>query len=361
MRDDAKRVDSVPAVKYSIRPADLVRDRETVLALWQQGFPSTAHHPVKYDWCYGATPQGKGRLYLLQSSEGGDVIGVQGIVPRRWWVGGKTTPTGICADLVVDQRHRSIGPALALVRQVVEREQRGDDARLLYGFPNLKSEALYRRAGYTKKGIITRYARPLRLQVWLSRKGLPAPLAVVLGKIADLAFEGWLLLNKRRMSRRWRCVPATQFDERFDAFWSRVSARVGPMVIRDRAYLEWRFGNNFAGKTQIMLLLTHDGRMDGYIVYVVNPDNQLTVLDFLADDHDAALSALFNLFLRRMYQEGYTGVMLEYSGPAAVENRLRQCGFSPRETNSIYAMLGQGAIGWREDNLPYFTGSDRDQ
>lgn len=360
MRDNAKTI-TMPETKYAVRAADVMRDREFILALWHQAFPGPDQHAIKYDWCYGQTPVGVGRLYLLEHGEDAKVIGVQGIVPRRWWSHGRVKGTGICADLVVDKNYRSIGPALSMVRRVIEIEQDLADAELLYGFPNPKSEALYRRAGYSKWGEITRYARPLRLHVWLARKAIPPVLASVLGKLNDVAFQLRLKLTTLQASQRWRCVPAGAFDNRFDALWSRVANHAESMVIRDRAFLQWRFGNNFSGRTQVMVLEARDGRVDGYVVYVVHDDNMVSILDFLAVDTDKALPAMLKLFLRAVYDRGCIGVMLEFAGPKQIRDTLSRCGFLPRETNPIYAVLEQRESGLLQDAVPYFTACDRDQ
>jgi len=351
----------MPVTKYAVRPADIVRDQGTVLGLWQQGFPAPNQQRIKYDWCYGPTPVGVGRLYLLAHGVDGEVIGVQGIVPRRWLDQGETKAAGICADLLVDKNHRSIGPALSLVRQVIEIEQNLPDVEFLYGFPNPKSEALYRRAGYTKWGEITRYARPLRLHVWLARKAIPALLARALGKVNDVAFQLRLKLSNIQGAQHWRCVPANAFDSRFDALWSRVTKIAESMVIRDSEFLQWRFGNNFAGQTQVMVLEARDGQIDGYVVFVVSSDNMVSILDFLAVDNDKALPAMLKLFLRAMYDKGYVGVMLEFAGPKPISNVLMRSGFLPRESCPIYAVLGQTKSGLEQGDLPYFTGCDRDQ
>lgn len=360
MRDNAKII-SMPVTNYAVRAADVKRDKESILALWRQAFPGPAKHLVKYDWCYGQTPVGTGRLYVMQHGEDAAIIGVQGIVPRRWWSHGKVKATGICADLVVDKNFRSIGPALSMVRQVLEIEHKLPDAELLYGFPNPKSEALYRRAGYSKWGEMTRYARPLRLHVWLARKGLPRLLARVLGKINDVAFQLRLILTTLQASKRWRCVTADAFDSRFDALWARVVSHAEAMVIRDSEFLQWRFGNHFSGQTQVMVLESRDGQIDGYVVYVVNEDNMACILDFLAVDNDKALSAMLCMFLRAMYARGYFGVMLEFAGPKHIREVLGRCGFLPRETSPIYAVLDQTDNGLIQDLEPYFTACDRDQ
>ncbi len=360
MRDNAKTI-SMPITRYAVRPANIVRDREIVLGLWQQGFPAPDQQRIKYDWCYGPTPVGVGRLYLLEHGANAEVIGVQGIVPRHWWYQGKTRGVGICADLVVDKNHRSIGPALNMVRQVIEIEQDLPAAELLYGFPNPKSEALYRRAGYTKWGEITRYARPLRLHFWLARKAIPDLLARVLGKINDIAFQLRLKLSNMHASQHWCCVPANVFDKRFDVLWSRVSKQAGPMVIRDSEFLQWRFGNNFSGQTQVMVLEARDGQIDGYVVYVVNGDNMVSILDFLTVDNDKTLPAMLKMFLRAMYDKGHVGAMLEFAGPKPISDILVRCGFLPRESSPVYVVLGKTQSELEQGGLPYFTGCDRDQ
>ena len=360
VKDNAKAMTTL-AVKYAVRVADVTRDREAILALWQQAFPAPSQHPIKYDWCYVPTPQGDGRLYVLEHGDEAAIIGVQGIVPRCWWSQGAAIATGICADLVVDKNHRSIGPALALVRGVVEIEQDRPNAALLYGFPNPKSEALYRRAGYLKMGEMTRYARPLRLRLWLQRKGLPAVLATLVGAIADLALQARVVLSTLGASRQWRCTSATAFDHRFDELWSRVAPKVGPMVMRNSDYLRWRFGNNFAGQTRVMVLEREDGRLDGYVVFVVNGDKIVSILDFLAVDNQKVLPVMLKLCMRTMYKHGYHGIMLEFSGPQAIADVLVQTGFSPRETNPIYAVLSDTTSGLLQGPLPYFTSGDRDQ
>ncbi|MBI1422089.1 MAG: GNAT family N-acetyltransferase [Gammaproteobacteria bacterium] len=352
----------MPVSKYMVRAADMASDRDVVLALWGQAFPAPAQHPIKYDWCYGHTPQGVGRLYLLVYGEDGSVIGVQGIVPRRWWLHGEIKNMGICADLVVDKQHRSIGPALAMVRQVIEIEHSSSHTELLYGFPNTKSEALYRRAGYHKAGELTRYVRPLRLHVWLSRKGLPAIVARVLAKPADLARQLRVRFASLSAARHWRMVTVNEFDARFDALWARVAATAfAPMVMRDSAFLRWRFGNHFAGQTRIMVLENRKNQIDGYVAYLVNPGNMVVVLDFLVADNTTMLSGLLNLFICEMYQRHYAGVTLEFSGTESISQTLLRCGFSPRETNPVYAVLNQTESGWLQGEPPYFTSCDRDQ
>ena len=346
--------------KYNVRAADVAQDRDAVLALWNQAF-GHRQRSIKYDWCYGQTPQGVGRLYILGYGENDTAIGVQGIVPRSWWFKGKAASVGICADLAVEKNHRSIGPALTLVRRVIELEQRLGSAEMLFGFPNSKSEALYRRAGYTKMGEITRYARPLRLRHWLARKGIPVPVVTLLGAIADLVLRTHVALSSMFLPQQWRCVPVTEFDKRFDELWSRVAPQAGPMVPRNSGYLRWRFCKSFVRQVRVMVLEANDGRIDGYVIYRIGENKMVSIQDFLAVENVRALPAMLNSFVREMYKRGYYGISLEYFGPKPIADALIHAGFSPRECNPIYVVLNESADSLVQGPPPYFTASDRDQ
>lgn len=346
--------------KYSLRLAQPGQDRETVLALWRQAFTQTEKHPVKFDWCYAGTSPGNGRLYLLEGEEPAQIIGVQGIVPRRWWLRGREVDAGICADLVVHPQYRSIGPALNLVTAAIEREQHAA-LQLLYGFPNRRTEALYRRKAYPRLPGITRYAKPLHSRVWLRRKGIPDVLASVVGGLIDRLARLRQRLHGLHDAGVGKLVPVSGFDARFDALWARVRQSTGPMGVRDSAFLRWRFDNNFVGKTHIMVLETQEGRIDGYVVYVVGQAGLVSVLDFLASDNSRVLPVMLRQFLLAMQKQGINGISLEFSGPAAVDHCLRQLGFSVRETHPVYLLLGQAALSTDESASVYLTTGDRDQ
>lgn len=344
-----------------MRPADPVQDRAAVLALWRQAFSQPQQHPIKFDWCYAGPPPGNGRLYLLECKDPAHIIGVQGIVAHRWWLQGRTVNAGICADLVVDQQHRSIGPALTLVAGAVESEIQAQDLRLLYAFPNRRTEVLYRRRAYPRLNEITRYARPLHSRIWLRRRGMPVVLAGLVGAFIDLAAWMRQLPRGLRDSRFGSLVPASCFDTRFDALWARVCPTAGPMAIRNAALLQWRFGNHFVGQTQIMMLVSGQGQIDGYIVYTVGEDLLVTVLDFLAVENEQVLPVMFRMFVRAMQRRGCHGISLEFCGPSAVQSSLRRLGFSSRETHPVYLLVGQEALSTSEFGRVYLTAYDRDQ
>lgn len=332
-----------------------------MLALWRQVFSHSEQHPVKFDWCYAGETEGKGRLYLLDSSGQAQPIGVQGIVVRRWWLLGQAVDAGICADLVVDQQHRSIGPALMLVAGAMEQELQTHHLKLLYAFPNRKSEALYRRKAYPRLKDISRYAKPLRSQVWLRRKGIPRVLAASAGVLIDSFARLRQLPHGLRDGRCGRLASVTKFDARFDVLWARVRDSRRPMAIRDAAFLQWRFGNHFARETQIMVMDIGQGQIDGYIVYTIHENRIAGILDFLASDDNQVLTAMLRQFVAAMRQRAVDGISLEFCGPSAVDRCLRQLGFLVRESSPVFLLIGQQTLNPENTDRIYLTACDRDQ
>jgi hypothetical protein len=114
-----------------------------------------------------------------------------------------------------------------------------------------------------------RFVRPLTWRAALSvmklRRGRP------LGKLAAglLGLAGWLAGRARkRLSRRrgaWTISSPAAFDERLDAFFEEAAQPFEFILVRDFAYMSWRYNDPRAGVYTI-LLAEGDGHMLGYAV-----------------------------------------------------------------------------------------------
>ena len=97
---------------------------------------------------------------------------------------------------------------------------------------------------------------------------------------------------------------ADGFDERFDALWEEVSHQYGILLVRDKAFLQWRFSEK-PNVDYVVLVAEAEGKLLGYIVlregqgqmFGINgqgwkgPRSGLKIgfiLDVLASDRDVA-------------------------------------------------------------------------
>src|SRR5690606_16886467 len=218
---------------YTVHEADVERDRGLILSLWSGNLGQDARMARKYDWFYRHCPFGAPLTLLLRHEESGDWVGVASAGPRPMWMDGRRVLAGVLVDLAVASEHRSLGPALMLQMALMEAGLRRFD--LLYGFPNPKAAAVFKRVGYASLGALARHARVLRHAGYVRRR-LPAPLAAPAGWLLDLADRARLWSASGGLQAQWH----DRADASGDMPWSTASAGQGPVAIRDVAFRRWR-------------------------------------------------------------------------------------------------------------------------
>lgn len=343
---------------YDVRPASYCSDSEAILALWFEGFDDVELDVMreKLGWMYLNNPAGEGLSYLLCDSASGEAAGVQCLGARNWRYGGEDFSSGIMADFVVGQKHRSLGPALQLLKTVVSEGKKSLD--IIYGFPNRKAQPVFRRAGYLELGRLSRYAKVLR-----SRRFLQGRLRPWLIPMASCLID-WGFAIKRRLGQfsarifiqgEW----LDDFDQRFDQLWE--EGRKDSSLVSERSVevLNWRF---FLGPNkQDWKIFTIKNNTDllAYIVFMV-VDKVVIVGDFYAADPVQRLPQLFSLFSVEAAGLGCESISLEFFGCEAVCEQLAKAGFKRREDNPVYylpcnqKLASLGRLDW------YITGFDRD-
>ena len=140
------------ALKYSFERADLDSSESLIAGLWAQGLLGLVDSVAKekYQQFYLDNPAGRGDCILLVDTASGRAVGVQGFVPRRFWRGTRKVDAAVMADFIVVPEHRSLGPALKLMRAGIELGKQR--FAFFYGTPNEKSLAIVRRDDSTPTG-----------------------------------------------------------------------------------------------------------------------------------------------------------------------------------------------------------------
>ena len=168
-----------------------------ITGLWAQGLDGLVDDvaAAKYRHYYLDNPAGKGTCLLLHDGTSGEAIGVQGLIPRTFYDGDRRIDVATLADFVVAPGHRSLGPALKLMRASIAHSK--ERFNFIYGTPNENSRATLKRAGLRALGSLTRYTKVIRSKsYWRARLPqwivLPVASAVdALIACADIG-RGWL-------------------------------------------------------------------------------------------------------------------------------------------------------------------------
>jgi hypothetical protein len=343
------------STKYWVRQVEIGAHAEAIAALWARCLraltPQMAFGRLQHR--YLRNPAGSGATLVLQT--GGDdaeVAGVQCLNARVVHHHGRAWRVAGMADYAVSESHRTLGPALQLMKQglAVAREQYD----WVYGLPNAKSEAVCKRSGLVRLGSIGRWTRLLRsgdlLQRWL-----PALLAAPLAAVADVLL---LLRDAMRlgMAGALRWEDSHRFPSALDTLWQQRGAEL-VLAERSRALLEWRFSNE-PGRWTVSLARRADGSPFGYVVWRL--DGGLAVVaDFFCVDPLKDTSTLMRGFAWHLRDRHAQRLTVEFFGCPRVADGLRAAGFLLRpEEQPLYVAAGAQepppAERW------YFTVFDRD-
>lgn len=348
-----------PVATYATVRGDVARDHDTLLAIWQGNLPDQRDREHKFNWFYrDASPWGATLFRLLRHEPSGTWVGTAAIGRRHMRYRGQDIRAGILADMTVDARHRSLGPAMMLQESLSEAALGEFD--LLYGFPNPTAAVVMRRLGYFTLAQLPRFTRVLRHHVYLGRH-LPR----VLARLA-----GWCIDTLRRVQdAAWRFpgpVPRVSWsmhaDPRMDALWQHSAPGDTLMAPRTVALLQWRFDRFPAGNTRYLLLSDPgNGRLLAWFA-CQQASGHLHVRDFWSDDAaDGVGRGYIAALVRAARAEGCAAVDISCAAPAPRLDNWRALGFVEREHRLIVGQWLDGRI--QPESPPddyHFTSADED-
>ncbi len=344
-----------PPPQYLIRRGDPQRDRDTVLSIWWGNLGREDRIAAKYDWFYLTGPHGAPLLELLQDTASGAMVGTACAGRRRMQCAGQPLSAGVLVDLAVVPEHRSLGPALMLQQGLIEASR--DQVDLLYGFPNPKAAAVFKRMGYQHLTDLVRHARVLRHGPYL-RSRLPAWLAPPAGALLDVAVrlrDGW----RRVRGPRLRCQWGDRADARIDDLWRTSPKGDAVLSVRDSAHAKWRFDDSPLVRTRY-LWITAPGSDALKAWFAVQQDGAaLHVIDFWSDaGADGMPMSCILALLSAARDAGHGSVSVEISGPDAQLRGWRSCGFQPRSKRPVF-------VRWNRPIEPapswFLTSADEDE
>lgn len=337
---------------YTVHAADVERDRALILSLWSGNLGQDARMARKYDWFYRHCPFGAPLTLLLRHEESGQWVGVASAGPRPMWMDGRRVMAGVLVDLAVASEHRSLGPALMLQMALMEAGLRRFE--LLYGFPNRKAAAVFKRVGYTPLGEMTRHARVLRHGAYVRRR-LPGWLAAPAGGLLDLADRLRLWAARQSLQAQWH----ERADGSGEAPWATTTAGPGPVAIRDAAFRRWRLDDCPLVALRHLLVRDRSGALVAWFACEAR-EYGLQVLDSwttrgAAGHARAELVAL----LRAARAGGHASVSVELSRAAATA-AWGEAGFVARESRPVFGRARDGDSAALKDRL-WLSSADEDE
>jgi len=297
-----------------------------VAALWERvygNFPAP-----RYDWLYVSNPAGPARVCLLRDDDSATVVGSTALLPRRLCSNGTILSAGIAADLMVDQRHRSLGPSIILQKGILGRLAEAGIS-VVYAFPNPKSIPMTRRIGYRQVAERVALVLPLRSEPFLRGRIPQAGARRLAALLLDLALYLRPRLFRPIPTTGFVPFTATAFDAAFDDLWSRISTAFSLVGEKTAAFLNWRYRDSPQEQYAVFGLRNQQG-IAGYVVHFQR-DRRLYIADFAWDPARISLEELLIRFARWGRSTGAEAVSIALAASPDLLRRWQRAGFHLRE------------------------------
>ena len=330
----------VQIVDYENR--ERIREIVSLLeASFGQRFP-----PPHWEWKYRMNPTGvAGSLVMIADDH---VVGHWGFNPVRYKIGSSNHIAYVSFDMAVDRKvfaRREAALRLVRLGKLAYHVIEAQGAIFGCGFPNTSSLFLgIKRLGWIPLLHILNLSCYLRLEPFLKKrvksKFLAKAAALAWRAVVKVGLYSRLLDLWPSWGRKIRKVES--FDERVNALWENVSQKLGNAVVRDAAYLNWRYCSPLKPLYEVFVAERKD-QLVGYIVLRIRNDpdglKEALVADILAKDHSPLTASQLILSAVRFAVKNHCDVVrvwcLKHSPYASY---LRALGFLRRKS-LVYFIL----------------------
>jgi hypothetical protein len=267
---------SEPVLRRGVR-----EDTDGICALLRRSFPDNAKgRPEVLDWQYWDNPFGPPTVYVWDDA--GRIVGHYAVVAYPARISGRPGRLGIGIDAAIDpdyQGRQLFGPLTAKLYP----QARADGMDAIVCYPNDNSVRGIARQGWHELGQLRTWLLPLRAEWFARRTGLPASLLVP--AVAALR------RRPRRAARKFGTSEVATVQDDADLLWAQLDDEVMNGVVRNAAWLRWRyldrpapspyriFEARRAGQLQALAITTVQQQQGGTFTYL---------LELLAVDDRAA-------------------------------------------------------------------------
>jgi GNAT superfamily N-acetyltransferase len=217
------------------------QDAQDTIELLHRALGDTeAAAPAYREWQCQRGPAGAAVGALAREAQTAHLIGQAVAIPTKIRLSGRVFMAGLSLEPVSDPAYQDRGLVADLLRGVCDLSA-GEGMALTYGLPGQDSYRTYMgEAGFKGIGSVPLLVRPLDPE----RLAMKTTGSRVLARTASVARRIW----RTPAPVPWQeALPGLEIEEvdsfggSFAIFWERVQHRFPVMVVRDPAYLNWRF------------------------------------------------------------------------------------------------------------------------
>lgn len=275
-------------------------------------------------WRYLQAPFGNN--ILVVALRGNNVVGMYGLLYLSLAVQGRAVIAGLMADLFIRPSERTWGCYSGLVGMNITESQKENPA-FHFGIVPSRITKLTQRVGVISLGRVPIYLGFLDVARILKGLFVPYPLSLAGWIIHPAIGLGHRSIKKIDLNIR----PIENFDSTFDDLWSNISRNRVVAIVKNAAYLNWRYGK-CSGSYFGCLAAYRERRLEGLITFCINNSRygSSSILELLArDDNPEIMRALLFQALAELRTKKLGFVTASFPAQLQAGSVLREFGFKP--------------------------------
>jgi len=348
-------------VSIFIREGDIQADCE-LIANALKSYLSPFADRARFEWLYRRNPHGRVRVWLA-IDENREVVGSAAAFPRRLYIGQQEKLGWVFGDFCVSDKHRSLGPAIALQRSLLQAAD-AEGISVSYDFPSATMAAVYKRLKILPAAQMIRMAKLLRVNRKVREYVRNETLANGISSVGNI----FLYVSSSRPKFGGPGISVSLLESRcgpeFDALTERVCSKSAVRVQRSSDYLNWRYLENPYKRHQLMTASRGDSLL-GFAVLSQN-GSDAEIVDVFGENDELVIGRLITDVVEFFRRRGAITVSAELIAMHPWIEVFKKAGFFPRESkpfivytppNSVSPFATNGA---GSDQRWFMSGGDRD-
>lgn len=269
-------------------------DEEAINVLFNQVYQMD-RTPDYWRWKYLASPAAVPAIISIAEVDG-RVVGAYTGITVRFKVAERVVIAAQVTDLCILPEYRRASTLMRLFRHPHPRMQKIPTG-FGFGFPNEVAYGINRRLlGLSELCRMPILTKRLNLRLAVKNRIRIRFLERFARWWSNWAYRLWNEFGGLHLPEGVRIEKVDSFDDAFDAFWERVSKNYSILGVRDRTYLNWRYGQNPHGGFFVLRAWRGEA-MEGYLIAKVVDaawgERPSYVFDLLTmQDHDVTRALL---------------------------------------------------------------------
>jgi hypothetical protein len=111
-----------------------------------------------------------------------------------------------------------------------------------------------------------------------------------------------------RHKTEWKVEESSKFDDRFDCFWSKISEEYDYIAVRNKEFLQWRYGDQRGGEYSVKIVVI-DSELLGFSVLRIDQHKNNYSVGYIVEllalpNHTSVVDSLFNEAMTYFMNQG---------------------------------------------------------